>query len=144
MDAARPDPAALDRMVNDLLAHYDDLYRVQRERFAAVRKVVTPTQSARLLLLLPRIDDAIRRQIQRAMGGARKGARADRRASRQSTSRSRSGGAKTRAPAGRTTRRRRPFAESLSDRSADAYTLLMVGVGVACEQARVELAVRRR
>ncbi len=75
MDAARPDPAALDRTVNALLAHYEDVYRVQRERFAAVRRVVTPTQSAKLLLLLPRIDDAIRRQIQRAMGGARKGAR---------------------------------------------------------------------
>jgi hypothetical protein len=75
MSAARPDPAALDRMVDALLVHYEDVYRVQRERFAAVRKVVTPTQSAKLLLLLPRIDDAIRRQIQRVMGGARKGAR---------------------------------------------------------------------
>ena len=78
MNAARPDPVALDRMVDDLLAHYEDVYRIQRERFAAVRRVVTPTQSARLLLLLPRIDDAIRRQIQRAMGGARKGARGGR------------------------------------------------------------------
>lgn len=75
MAAARPNPAALDRMVNGLLAHYEDVYRVQRERFAAVRRVVTPAQSAKLLLVLPRIDDAIRRQIQRAMGGARKGAR---------------------------------------------------------------------
>lgn len=75
MNAARPDPATLDRSVDALVAHYEDVYRIQRERFAAVRRVVTPAQSAKLLLLLPRIDDAIRRQIQRAMGRARKGAR---------------------------------------------------------------------
>jgi hypothetical protein len=69
MDAAQPDRAALDQLVNDLLAHYDDLYRAQRERIAAARKVVTPEQGARLLLILPRIDDAIRRQIRRAMRG---------------------------------------------------------------------------
>jgi hypothetical protein len=69
MAAARPDPAALDRTTDALLAHYEALYRIQRERFAAVRRVITPAQSARLLLLLPRIDDAIRRQIQRAMRG---------------------------------------------------------------------------
>jgi hypothetical protein len=73
MDSPRPDPAAVNRLIDALLAHYGDLYRVQRERFAAVRRVVTPAQSARLLLLLPRIDDAVRRQIQRAMGGGGKG-----------------------------------------------------------------------
>jgi len=77
MKAARPDPATLDRAVDALVAHYEDVYRIQRERFAAVRRVVTPAQSAKLLLLLPRIDDAIRRQIQRAMGGARKGPRGE-------------------------------------------------------------------
>lgn len=69
MAAAPPDRAALNQLVNDLLSHYEDLYRVQRDRFAAVRKVVTAEQSAKLLLILPQIDDAIRRQIQRAMRG---------------------------------------------------------------------------
>ena len=72
-DSPRPDPAAVNRLVDALLVHYSDLYRVQRDRFTAVRKVVTPAQSAKLLLLLPRIDDAIRRQIQRAVGGGGKG-----------------------------------------------------------------------
>ena len=72
-DSPRPDPAAVNRLIDALLVHYSDLYRVQRDRFTAVRKVVTPAQSARLLLLLPRIDDAIRRQIQRAVGGGGKG-----------------------------------------------------------------------
>jgi hypothetical protein len=67
MAAAPPNRAALNQLVNDLLAHYEDLYRVQRDRFAAVRKVVTPEQSAKLLLVLPQIDDAIRRQIQRVV-----------------------------------------------------------------------------
>jgi hypothetical protein len=68
---SRPDSAAVNRLVDALLAHYDDLYRVQRERFAAVRKVVTPGQAAKLLLLLPKIDEAIRRQIRRALRGQR-------------------------------------------------------------------------
>ena len=71
MGAARPDPAMIDRLVNDLLAHYEALYRVQRDRFTAVRRVVSPEQSAKLLLLLPQIDDAIRGQLKRAMRGDR-------------------------------------------------------------------------
>lgn len=69
--SARPDGAAVNRLLDALLAHYDELYRAQRERFAAVRKVVTPQQAAKLLLVLPKIDDAIRRQIQRALRGRR-------------------------------------------------------------------------
>jgi hypothetical protein len=67
--AAAGDDAAIDRLVDDLLAHYEDLYRVQRARLVAVRRVVTPAQVAKLVILLPQLDDAIRKQIQRALRG---------------------------------------------------------------------------
>ncbi len=69
--APRPDPRAINRLVDDLLVHYEDLYRVQRDRLAAARRVVSPVQHARLILLLPEIDDAVRRQLQRALRGVK-------------------------------------------------------------------------
>jgi hypothetical protein len=65
--AAAADERTLERMTDELLAHYEALYRAQRERFAEARRSVTAAQGARLLLLLPRIDDEIRREIERAV-----------------------------------------------------------------------------
>jgi hypothetical protein len=72
MGRPRPDRRAIERHVDDLVAHYDEMYQVQRERFAAVRKVVTAEQGAKLLLLLPKIDSAIRRQISKVMRKAKR------------------------------------------------------------------------
>ena len=57
------------RLVDALLAHYDKVYQVQRERIVAARKVLTAAQAGRLILVLPRVDGAIRRQIGRVMRG---------------------------------------------------------------------------
>jgi hypothetical protein len=65
--SARPDNAALEQLIDELLAHYEDLYQVQRARLVAVRRVVTPAQTAKLVVLLPQLDEAIRKQIQRAL-----------------------------------------------------------------------------
>lgn len=65
--AGQPDDATLDRLIDELLAHYEDLYQVQRARLVAVRRVVTPAQTAKLVVLLPQLDEAIRKQIQRAL-----------------------------------------------------------------------------
>ncbi|HUS67916.1 MAG TPA: hypothetical protein VMZ28_25445 [Kofleriaceae bacterium] len=61
------DEQALERRTDELLAHYEQLYRTQRERFAAARRTVSAAQGARLLLVLPRIDDEVRREIDRAV-----------------------------------------------------------------------------
>ena len=66
MSGSRPDQTSIDRLMDDLLTHYDNLYRVQRDRLVAVRRVMSPSQSARLVLILPRLDDAVRREIERA------------------------------------------------------------------------------
>ena len=57
------------RLVDALLAHYDKVYQVQRERIVAARKVLSAAQTGRLVLVLPRVDNAIRRQIGRVMRG---------------------------------------------------------------------------
>lgn len=57
------------RLVDALLAHYDKVYQLQRQRIVAARKVLTAAQTGRLLLVLPRVDNAIRRQIGRVMRG---------------------------------------------------------------------------
>ncbi len=57
------------RLVDGLLAHYDKVYQLQRERIVAARKVLSAAQAGRLLLVLPRVDNAIRRQIGRVMRG---------------------------------------------------------------------------
>ena len=57
------------RLVDALLAHYDKVYQLQRDRIVAARKVLSPAQTGRLILVLPRVDNAIRRQIGRVMRG---------------------------------------------------------------------------
>lgn len=57
------------RLVDALLAHYDKVYQLQRERIVAARKVLSAGQTGRLILVLPRVDNAIRRQIGRVMRG---------------------------------------------------------------------------
>lgn len=78
MSSSRPDQTSIDRLLDDLLTHYDNLYRVQRERLIALRKVMSPSQSARLVLILPRLDDAVRREIHRATKNRRLGPAGDR------------------------------------------------------------------
>jgi hypothetical protein len=67
--ARRGNPADAARLVDALLAHYDKVYQLQRDRVVAARKVLSAAQTGRLLLVLPRVDNAIRRQIGRVMRG---------------------------------------------------------------------------
>ncbi len=63
------------RLVDALLAHYDRVYQLQRERIVAARKVLSAAQTGRLILVLPRVDNAIRRQIGKVMRGQAVGKR---------------------------------------------------------------------
>jgi hypothetical protein len=71
----RGDQADPARLVDGLLAHYDKVYQLQRDRIVAARKVLSPAQTGRLILVLPRVDNAIRRQIGRVMRGQAMGKR---------------------------------------------------------------------
>ena len=67
--AGRGNQAEAARLVDALLAHYDKVYQLQRDRFVAARKVLSGAQAGRLLMVLPRVDNAVRRQIGRVMRG---------------------------------------------------------------------------
>ena len=67
--AGRGNQAEAARLVDALLAHYDKVYQLQRDRFVAARKVLSAAQAGRLLMVLPRVDSAVRRQIGRVMRG---------------------------------------------------------------------------
>ena len=54
-------------LIDKLLANQKQRAALDEERFKALRPALTPMQQAKLLLLLPRIDDDFRHQIREAM-----------------------------------------------------------------------------
>jgi hypothetical protein len=62
-----PDAARVNQLVDTLLAQQRAAWSIQEERFKELRGLMTPAQSARLLVQLPEIDRRIKRQIQQAM-----------------------------------------------------------------------------
>lgn len=61
--------ADVDKGIDALVAVKKKMNALQEKRFAALRKVVTPVQAAKMLVLLPEIDRAIQREIRKAMRG---------------------------------------------------------------------------
>lgn len=61
------DDARTDELVDELVEHQRQLWELQEARFRDVRKVLTPEQAARILILLPEIDRAIHAEIRKAM-----------------------------------------------------------------------------
>ena len=71
MRKASPNKARIKQSIDQLLATYEQQYKLQRARFDECRKVLSPAQSGRLLLLLPRLDETIRKQVKRALTKSR-------------------------------------------------------------------------
>ncbi len=68
-----PNKAQLGKLVDSLLANRGKKYALDEERAKSLRKLLDPVQQARLVLLLPRMDDAFRRHMRRALEGDRPG-----------------------------------------------------------------------
>jgi hypothetical protein len=72
------DPRAIDRLIDDALANQRGFWDLEDKRVADLRKILTPAQTAKLLVVLPAIDRKIQNQLSRAIvqrrGGARSGA----------------------------------------------------------------------
>lgn len=60
------DAKATDALVDKMLAQQRALWDLQERRFRALRKVLTPGQAAKILVVLPEIDRRLRGQIRRA------------------------------------------------------------------------------
>lgn len=74
------DAKQLDKLIDDAVANQKAFWDLEEKRLAEMRKVLTPAQTARLLVVLPaferKIQNQLRRAIARGRGGAGRG-RAD-------------------------------------------------------------------
>ncbi len=65
--AATGTNSQINAAINRMLKRQRQMWRLQKQRFAAMRVVLTPKQSAKLLVVLPQIDRQIRGEIRKAM-----------------------------------------------------------------------------
>jgi len=71
------DPRALDKLIDEAVANQKAFWDSQERRLGELRKILTPAQTARLLVVLPALERKIQNQLQRAIrgGGGGPGAR---------------------------------------------------------------------
>jgi Spy/CpxP family protein refolding chaperone len=72
LQAAAPDNKKLNGLIDQAMAHRARLAALAQEKFAALRKVLTPVQQARIMMLLPNIEEGFRQRIRETMGGGRR------------------------------------------------------------------------
>jgi Spy/CpxP family protein refolding chaperone len=77
LDASKPDTKTVDSLIDEMQQQQQANYEWQRDRFKAVRKVLTPEQSAKIIVILPELDRQIRQEIRNAMRGTKRGKRRD-------------------------------------------------------------------
>lgn len=75
-DALR-DPRLVDRVIDDAIANQRSFWDLEDRRLAELRKILTPTQTAKLLIVLPALERRIQNQLRRAIAQGRPGAAAD-------------------------------------------------------------------
>jgi hypothetical protein len=63
------DAKALDRLIDASVANQHGFWELEDKRLAELRKVLTPNQTARLLVVLPALERKIQNQLQRAIEG---------------------------------------------------------------------------
>jgi Spy/CpxP family protein refolding chaperone len=61
------DPKAIDRLVDDALANQRAFRDLEDKRLAELRRILTPAQTAKLLIVLPEFERKIMNQLRRAM-----------------------------------------------------------------------------
>jgi Spy/CpxP family protein refolding chaperone len=70
-EAATPDAPRIQALVDKLLALRARRQALETEKLTALRKVLTPVQMAKMMLLVPRIEDGFRQRIHEAIDGTR-------------------------------------------------------------------------
>ncbi|MBL0218506.1 MAG: hypothetical protein IPQ07_32060 [Myxococcales bacterium] len=73
------DPRAVDKLIDDAVANQRAFWDLEDKRLVELRKILSPAQVARLLIVLPeferKIQNQLRRAIQKRAGGAGGGTR---------------------------------------------------------------------
>jgi hypothetical protein len=73
-------PKAIERLIDDAVANQRAFWDLEDKRLAELRKILTPAQTAQLLVVLPQFERRIQNQLRKAImkpGRARGRARAD-------------------------------------------------------------------
>jgi Spy/CpxP family protein refolding chaperone len=69
------DPAAINQLIDEALANQRALWNLEEQRITDLRKILTPAQTARVLIVLPAFERRIQKLLQQAIRGARKAPR---------------------------------------------------------------------
>jgi Spy/CpxP family protein refolding chaperone len=74
-----PDPRAIDKLIDDSVANQRGFWDFEEKRLVELRKILTPAQMARLLIVLPALERRIQNQLRKVVraDAARLGGNAD-------------------------------------------------------------------
>jgi len=61
------DPRAIERLIDDAVANQKAFWDLEDKRLAELRKILSPAQTARLLVVLPEFERKIQNQLRRAI-----------------------------------------------------------------------------
>jgi hypothetical protein len=61
------DPRAIERLIDEALANQRAFWDVEERRVAELRKILTPVQAAKVLVVLPALERKIQNQLRRAI-----------------------------------------------------------------------------
>jgi hypothetical protein len=64
------DPKGVDKLIDEAIANQKAFWDLEEKRLAELRKILTPGQTARLLIVLPAFERRIQNQLRRAMANA--------------------------------------------------------------------------
>lgn len=68
------DPRQVDRVIDDAIANQRAFWDLEDKKIAELRKVLTPAQTAKLLIVLPALERKIQNQLRKAIAQRRPGA----------------------------------------------------------------------
>ena len=71
------DPRGIDRVIDDAIANQRSFWDLEDKKIAELRKVLTPAQTAKLLIVLPALERKIQNQLRKAIVQRRPGAAAE-------------------------------------------------------------------
>ncbi len=76
--SAIKDPRAIDKLIDEAIANQKAFWDLEDRRLAELRKILTPAQTARLVVVLPAFERRIQNQLRKAILNQRAGGRGGR------------------------------------------------------------------
>ena len=74
IESGKPDVAKLNKLIDRSIANREKTQKIENDRIREVRKVLTPVQMAKIVVVLPEVDRFVQNQIRKALkrggGGA--------------------------------------------------------------------------